>query len=173
MEIRDAEEADLPSIVLIHNDAVRTTTAIWDDDEVDIEDRRQWFVSRVSNGFPVLVAIYDGEVAGFASYGYWRSRWGYRYTVENSVYVGRGFRGKGIARMLMTQLIERARLAGLRAMVAVVDSSNSESIGLHKSLGFSCVAQMPQVGVKFGRWLDLSMLQLTLNDEENPPTNVS
>jgi L-amino acid N-acyltransferase YncA len=172
--IRDADHHDLPGILEIHNEAVLNTTAIWDEETVDVEDRREWLEARHRAGYPVLVAVYsgeasddddaesDGRVAGYASYGVWRAKSGYRYTVENSVYVHVDHHRKGIASQLMAELIERARAGSVHVMVASIESGNTTSIALHERFGFRTVAVMPEVGMKFGRWLDMTFMQLTL-----------
>ncbi|MET4611284.1 L-amino acid N-acyltransferase YncA [Rhodococcus sp. PvR044] len=160
--IRDADHHDLPGILEIHNEAVLNTTAIWDEETVDVEDRREWLEARRRAGYPVLVAESDGRVAGYASYGVWRAKTGYRYTVENSVYVHVDHHRKGIASQLMAALIERAKAGSVHVMVASIESSNTTSIALHERFGFRTVAVMPEVGMKFGRWLDMTFMQLTL-----------
>ena len=151
---------DLPAILEIHNDAIRTTTAIWDEQEVGLEDRRAWFDARRAAGLPVLVAEADGSVIGFASYGPWRPKTGYRFTVENSVYVHPDHRGRGTANALMSVLIERARAADVHTIVAGIEAANAGSIALHEKFGFRRVGLLREVGFKFGRWLDLAYLQL-------------
>ncbi|SDE15048.1 GNAT family N-acetyltransferase [Rhodococcus tukisamuensis] len=168
MLIRDAGHDDLPGILEIHNEAVRNSTAVWDEETVDVEDRRAWLEGRQASGFPVLVAVDRDKVAGYASYGAWRTKSGYRHTVENSVYVHVDHHRKGIAKALMAELIERARAGRVHAVVANIESTNTTSIALHERFGFRVVAQMPEVGVKFGRWLDLTIMQLTL-PVETPP----
>jgi L-amino acid N-acyltransferase YncA len=166
MQLRDATAADLPAILEIHNDAIVTTTAIWDETEVGIDERRQWLEDRQSAGLPVLVAEIDGTVAGFASFGPWRAKTGYRFTMENSIYVHPELRGRGVANALMPVLIDRARAGDVHSLVAGIEASNAVSIALHEKFGFLQVALLRQVGFKFGRWLDLAYLQLTLGDEE-------
>ena len=169
MHIRDAAEGDLPGITAIYNDAVANTTAIWNERLVDVADRAQWLATRRGAGHPILVAIDTaGAVVGYASYGDWRAFDGYRHTVEHSVYVAKTARGGGIGAALMRALIERARAAGKHVMVAGIEAGNTISIRLHEKLGFVCVGVMPQVGCKFGRWLDLAFLQLTLDDRATP-----
>ncbi|BAU76822.1 GNAT family N-acetyltransferase [Metapseudomonas furukawaii] len=163
MIIRDAGETDLPGILAIYNDAVEHTTAIWNETRVDLANRRDWLAERTAAGFPVLVALNDaGEVLGYASYGTWRSIEGFRHTVEHSVYVRGDQRGQGLGPALMQALIQRARAAGLHVMVAAIEAENAASIRLHQRLGFVTTGQMPQVGRKFGRWLDLTFMQLIL-----------
>lgn len=168
VQIRDAEAADLETITAIHNHAVVHTTAIWNEDAVDIDDRAAWLADRTARGYPVIVAIDDSGVVGYASYAQWRPHSGYRHTVEHSVYVRGDQRGRGIGKTLMTELIERARAAGIHVMIGGIESGNVASIVLHERLGFAEVGRMPQVGAKFGRWLDLSMLQLVLDARARP-----
>lgn len=163
MTIRDATPADAAGLLAIHNEAVRTTTAIWDETEVDLADRSAWLGDRLAAGFPVLVAEIDGVVAGYASYGPWRPKSGYRHTVENSLYVLASHHGQGLASALFDELLARARAADLHRMVAMIESSNTISIDLHARRGFEVVGQMSQVGSKFGRWLDLTIMQLDLS----------
>lgn len=162
MLIRDTTTEDLPAILDIHNDAIRNTTAIWDETEVGLDERMQWLNSRLRAGNPVLTAVVDGDVAGYASYTQWRPKSGYRLTVEHSVYVASSFHRRGIASALLTELIERAESAGVHVLVGVIEARNTTSIALHEKLGFVTVGQMPEVGVKFGRWLDLTLMQRTV-----------
>lgn len=162
MTIRDAVPTDAPGLLAIHNEAVRTTAAIWDETEVDLADREVWLRDRLAAGFPVLVADVDGVVAGYASYGPWRPKTGYRHTVENSLYVLASHHGQGLASALFDGLLLRARATDLHRMVAMIESSNTVSIDLHARRGFTVVGQMSQVGHKFGRWLDLTIMQLDL-----------
>lgn len=167
--IRDATSADAAAIAAIYNDAVLTTTAIWNEVTVDAQNRVDWMAARVAGGFPVLVAEVGGAVVGYASYGPWRAFDGYRLTVEHSVYVAAGHRGRGLARALMQALIGRARAAGLHVMIAGIEAENRPSIALHESLGFANARTLRQVGQKFGRWLDLTFLELRLDDRPTPP----
>ncbi|MFC9967652.1 GNAT family N-acetyltransferase [Nocardia ignorata] len=160
MLIRDADKADLPTVLEIHNANIAESTAIWDTDQVDLDDRLTWFADRTAAGMPVLVAEIDGEVAGYASYGQWRPKTGYRYSVENSVYVGERFRRRGVATALLTELIARATDSGrVHAMIAAIESGNAASIVLHERFGFRVVGELPEVGHKFGRWMDLTLMQ--------------
>ncbi|MFD3748169.1 GNAT family N-acetyltransferase [Nocardia sp. NPDC058633] len=160
MLIRDADKADLPAVLAIHNTNIAESTAIWDTDEVDLDDRLTWFTTRTEADMPILVAEIDGEVAGYASYGRWRPKTGYRFTVENSVYVDNHFQRRGVATTLLTELIARAIDSGrVHAMIAAIESSNSASIVLHERFGFHTVGELPEVGHKFGRWMDLTLMQ--------------
>ncbi|MET8650365.1 GNAT family N-acetyltransferase [Nocardia aurea] len=161
--IRDARHADLPAILAIHNANIATSTAIWDIDQVGIEERENWFRDRGAAGMPVLVAEVDGDVAGYASYGQWRPKVGYRFSVENSVYIDERFHRRGLATALLTELISRASSSGrVHAMIAAIESSNEASVVLHERFGFVIVGRLPEVGYKFDRWMDLTLMQLTL-----------
>lgn len=162
MFIRDADKADLPAVLAIHNTNIAESTAIWDTDEVDLDDRLSWFADRTAAGMPILIAEIDGEVAGYASYGQWRPKTGYRFSVENSVYVDERFQRRGVASALLTELIARATDSGrVHAMIAAIESSNTGSIALHERFGFRTVGELPEVGHKFGRWMDLTLMQRT------------
>lgn len=162
-QLRDACQPDLPGILALYNDAVLNSTAIWNETPVDLENRRAWLHERQVGGFPVLVALDAiGEVAGYASYGPWRSIEGFRHTVEHSLYVRPDQQGRGLGRTLLQALIARAETVGVHVMVAAIDSANHASIGLHQGLGFVTCGQMPEVGHKFGRWLDLTLMQRIL-----------
>ena len=170
MIIRDAAEADLPALRDIFNDAVLNTTAIWMDNVVDLANRQAWFAARAQQGYPILVAENAaGEVVGYASFGDWRPFDGFCHTVEHSVYIRADQRGNGLGPLLMAALIERAKACGKHVMVAAIESGNGASIRLHERLGFITTGQMPQVGRKFGRWLDLTFMQLILTPERSAP----
>jgi L-amino acid N-acyltransferase YncA len=152
--LRDATEADLPAILAIYNHAVAETTAIWNEILVDLDNRQAWFEARQARGFPILVAEIDGRIAGYASYGDWRAFDGFRQSVEHSVYVEKDFYGRGLGKALM----------GIHVMVAAIEAGNQGSIALHTRLGFRLVGTHHEVGKKFGRWLDLTMMELKLGD---------
>lgn len=168
-QIRDAGTADLDGILAIYNDAVQHTTAIWNDTPVDRTNRAAWLAARTAAGYPVLVATAaDGAVLGYASFGDWRAFDGYRHTVEHSVYVHRDARGRGTGHALLAALTGRARALGKHVMVAAIDADNLASLALHRRLGFTETGRMPQVGCKFGRWLDLAWMQLRLDERQQP-----
>ena len=162
-EIRAATEADLPAILAIYNDAVLKTTAIWNDTPADLGNRRAWFEARRALSYPVLVGELGGSVAAYASFGDFRPFEGYRHTVEHSVYVAETARGRGLATRLVEGLIERARALDKHVIVGGIASDNIASLALHKRLGFVETAHMPEIGRKFGRWLDLVFVQKILN----------
>lgn len=169
VSIRSAVEKDAAVITDIYNDAVINSTAIWNDKTVDIANRIKWLSDRQTAGFPVLVAVDEQDNAlGYASYGDWRPWDGYRYTVEHSVYVHKASQGKGIGVALMQSLITQATEQGKHVMVAGIESKNTPSIALHRKLGFTDAGQISQVGTKFGRWLDLTFMQLRLDSRDKP-----
>jgi phosphinothricin acetyltransferase len=160
--IRPAEDADLAAILAIYSDAVRTTTAIWNDSPVDLDNRLSWLESRRRQDYPVLVAEVAGTVVGYGSFGDFRAFDGYRFTVEHSIYVDAAARRQGIATALLIALIERASALGKHVMVAGIAADNDASIALHARHGFTETGRMPEVGTKFGRWLDLVLMQKRL-----------
>jgi L-amino acid N-acyltransferase YncA len=162
--IRDASAADLDGILTIFNQVVTQTTAIYDEHPSTLEERSVWFESRRAAGFPILVAELDEAVIGFASYGDWRARWGYRYTVEHSVHVEAQHRGHGTGRALVEALLIRARAAGMHIMIGGIDAANLGSIRFHQRLGFVEAGRYREVAHKFGRWLDLVSMQYFLDD---------
>lgn len=158
--VRLATENDLEQILVIYNDIILHTTAVYDYDPHTLEMRREWFNTKQQQGFPVYVAEEEGKIFGFSSIGPFRNWAGYKYTVENSVYVDSAHRGKGIAKLLMPPIIDAAKLMGIHVIVAGIDASNESSIRLHQLFGFVEVAHFKEVGFKFGRWLDLKFMQL-------------
>jgi phosphinothricin acetyltransferase len=170
--IRDAAPADIPAMTDIQNALIPTTTIEWTDTPHTDEERLAWLADHEARGFPVLVADEDGVVVGWTAYGDFSDsikRPGYRFVVEHTIHVREDRWGSGVGRRLMTALIERARTAGIHVMVGAVDGANEASIRFHERLGFAEVARMPEVGAKHGRWLDLVLLQLVLDDRPAPP----
>lgn len=165
MEIRDAVVEDSRGITAIYNDAVLNGRAIWNERAVGVANRAQWIEDHRSADLPVFVAVEGDTVLGYASYGPYRDFDGYRQTVENSVYIREGQRGKGVGQALMAALIDHARTHGKHVIVAAIEASNTGSIALHEKLGFERVGLLKEVGSKFGAWLDLVFLQLILEEE--------
>jgi phosphinothricin acetyltransferase len=160
--IRPADRADLPAILAIYNDAVLHTTASYDLEPITLEQRAAWFEERERKGFPVLAADSGGEVVGFGAYGTFREKPGYRHTVEHTVYVAPGRRGRGVGRALLAELVRLARAQGKHAMIGGVDAENEGSLRFHLALGFVEVGRLREVGHKFGRWLDIIFVELIL-----------
>lgn len=161
-QIRDATEADLGPILDITNDAILNTTALWHLAPVSFDERRAFVAARRAEGLPVLVAEEAGRVLGFGTFGPFRPFAGFRLTVEHSLYVADGARGRGIGRLLLAALIARARAGGRHAMIAAIEAGNAPSLALHKAQGFIETGRLPEVGRKFDRWLDLVLLQKIL-----------
>jgi L-amino acid N-acyltransferase YncA len=172
--IRTCEPRDIPEITAIYADAVRTGTASFElepPSEQEMEKRRE---ALAGAGFPYLIAIIDGRLAGYAYAGAYRARPAYGNTVESSVYVHKEFHGRGLGKALMRKLIEEAETRGFRQMVAVIgDSTNRASIALHESLGFRIVGTLQSVGWKHGRWLDTVLAQRPLGEGDLfPPSRI-
>ena len=159
MEIRDAGEPDLPGLLAIYNDVIATSTAVYSYLPVTLEERLQWWRTRVASGYPVLVATDQSAILGFATFGDFRAWPGYRFTVEHSVHVRADRRGQGSGKRLVEALFPRAAALGKHVMVAGVDAANAASIRFHERLGFEQVGHLREVGYKFDRWLDLVFLQ--------------
>jgi L-amino acid N-acyltransferase YncA len=153
----------------IFNDAILNTTALYEYQPWTHTDVLKWFGGKANSGNPVIAAVdAAGVLLGFASYGQFRARPAYKYTVEHSVYVHRDHRRRGVGRALLQRLIELAREQQLHVLVGGIDVSNAESIALHEQLGFRHAGTITQSGYKFGRWLDLGFYQLTLPTPEQP-----
>ncbi len=159
--VDDATEADVPEILAIYNDVIATSTAIYSDIPVTLDDRLAWFRARRALGYPILVAR-DSGVVGYASFGDFRAWPGYRFTVEHSVHVRADRRGRGIGSQLVEALLPRAAALGKHVMIGGIDADNAASIRMHERLGFVRTAHMKQVGWKFDRWLDLVFMQRML-----------
>jgi L-amino acid N-acyltransferase YncA len=168
IQIRTALEQDLEAMLEIYNDVIVNTTAVYDYQPHTLEMRRQWFRIKEAQGFPVFVAEEDGRVVGFSSIGPFRAWAAYKYSVENSVYVAADQRGKGIGKLLIAPLVEASVQLNMHTIIAGIDATNEASIKLHRSFGFNEVAHFKQVGYKFGRWLDLTFMQLLLKTPEQP-----
>jgi L-amino acid N-acyltransferase len=167
VSIRDARVDDLLAITEIYNALLRTTTHEWTETVHTVEERAEWLATQRAAGAPAVVAVLDGEVVGWATYGDFRDsvRWpGYRFTVEHSIHVREDCWGQGVGRALIDELIDRARRDGKRVMVAGIDGANERSIRFHERIGFVEVARMPGVGEKFGQRLDLVLMQREVGD---------
>lgn len=162
MMLRDAVEADLVGILAIYNHAVLNSTAIWNDTPTDLANRVAWLRDRRAKAYPVIVAEDGGEVLGYASFGDFRPFEGFRICVEHSVYVAQAARGRGLGRALVEALFEPARALGKKVMIGGVTAGNDASLALHARLGFIETARMPGIGIKFGRRLDLVLMQREL-----------
>jgi len=157
------------SILDIFNDAIATSTALYDYQPRPLASMEPWFAAREKGHFPVVGLEDDaGQLLAFGSFGTFRAFPAYKYTVEHSVYVHKDHRGKRLGKVVMLELMDAARERGVHAMVGGIDASNGSSIALHERLGFRHVGTLPQVGFKFGRWLDLAFYQLLLDTPAQP-----
>lgn len=173
--IRPSLEGDIATIQQIYEHAVLHGTGTF---ETDVPDRAEMARRRtevLSRSLPYLVAERDGQVLGFAYANYFRPRLAYRYFVEDSVYLAPTAQGQGVGRLLLAELIARCEAAGARQMVAVIgDSQNLGSIGVHRTLGFEQTGLMKSAGWKFGKWLDVVLMQRQLGQgDSSSPTGAT
>jgi L-amino acid N-acyltransferase YncA len=166
--IRLATDTDLADILVIYNHAIERTTAVFEYRPHTLDMRREWFRAKQAASIPVFVAVDDARVIGFASYGPFRAWPAYKYSIELSVYVDVNARRRGTGTELVRAVIADARSRGLHVVMAGITADNDISLRLHEKLGFVEVAHIPEVGYKFGKWLDLKFLQLTLDGPSQP-----
>ncbi len=163
-EIRDARVEDLPSVREIYNHYVANSTVTFDEKPMTIASLRSKFQHLSKLGMPFLVAESpSGQILGYAYVFPWRQKAAYRFTVENSIYLGPAATGKGLGKVLLTELISRSKEAGLKEIIAVIaDQGADASIAMHKAFGFKEIGHMGKVGFKFDRWLGTVLLQKSL-----------
>jgi L-amino acid N-acyltransferase len=163
MEVRLAQSDDAEAIRVIYNYEVRSSTATFDIVERDVEAQNTWMADR-SGVFSVLVATDQSEVLGFASLSPFRERAAYRSTVENSIYVAEGHRGQGVADALLAELLQVARSSGFHSVISRIGGGNEASTALHTKHGFQVVGVERQVGRKFNRWVDVTVMQVVFDN---------
>ena len=162
-------ERHAASILDIFNDAILTSTALYDYKPRSTENMVAWFQAKAEGGFPVIgIEAEAGTLMAFGSYGRFRAWPAYKYSVEHSVYVHKAYRGEGLGRVVLEQLIAAAQKNDLHTIIGAIDATNTASIALHERLGFMHVGTLPQVGFKFGNWLDLVFYQLLLSTPRDP-----
>lgn len=150
----------------IFNEAILNSTALYDLQPRDEDFMRQWWRLKQDGNWPVLgLETTQGELLGFATYGPFRPHAAYQFTVEHSLYIKAGHRGKGLGRRLLVELIQQAKKAGFHNMIGVIDAGNEVSLRLHRAQGFVSCGSIREAGRKFGRWLDLQLVQLLLAPE--------
>jgi len=162
ISIRSATIDDVSAILDIVNYSILHTTSNYHYEVLPLETQLQWFADKQSKNYPVIVAEHNGRTVGFGTYGMFREKIGYQYTVEHSVYVDEDYIGQGIGGKLLTELIRLAKAEGYHVMVGGIDAENSGSIAFHKRYGFTENGIIREAGFKFDRWLDLLFMQLIL-----------
>ena len=163
MQIRAATDSDVPAILDIINDEIANSTAIYDYEPRTLQMQMDWFRLKQEENMPVIVAVDQEKVLGFATYGIFRPKVAYRFSVEHSIYLASDARSRGIGTDLLLELINIAKKAGCHIMIAGIDTSNQISYDFHKRMGFVEVARFKEIGYKFDRWLDLVFMQLFLD----------
>lgn len=161
--VRTASEDDNEAILAIVNHAILHTTAIYDYDPRTKEIQQQWYGAKMDAGDPVIVVESEGKVVGFGTFGQFRPKRGYSRTVEHSVYVSPEFAGKGAGKLLVERLVALAKAREHHVMIGVIDAANTGSIEFHKKIGFTECGIIREAGYKFGRWLDVLIMQLNLS----------
>ena len=168
LRLRPSTDADLPAIQAIYASAVEHGTGTFETEVPGVDEmsrRRQEVLSR---NLPWLVAEQDGNVLGYAYANYFRPRLAYRFCVEDSIYLSPAAQGRGVGRVLLAELIARCEAAGARQMLAVIgDAANAGSVGVHAALGFEHTGVLKSAGWKFGRWLDVVLMQRTLGQGDS------
>jgi len=168
--IRCCVAGDVSAIAAIYGRSVETGTASWEYEPPGAEEMSKRRDAVIANGFPYFVAESDGRLVGYANASSYRARSGYRFVVEDSVYVAEELRGIGIGKRLLTTVIVECEKLGFRQMIAVIgDSENAGSIALHERCGFQHVGRFNGIGFKFGRWLDSVQMVLALGDGSDTP----
>ena len=160
--LASAARQDLPEILKIYNEVIRTSTAVYTEIELTAERGAAWFDAKRAGGFPFIVAKDASGITGFGTFGEFRAPPCYHNSVEHSVHVRSDRRGQGIGRQLVIELMNGAAAMNKHVMIAGIDADNAISIKLHESLGFINVGHFHEVGFKFGRWLDLVFLECRL-----------
>lgn len=177
VRVRDAETGDLPAVQAIYGHHVRHGLASFEEEPPSLDEIGRRFAAVHAAGLPYLAAeAPDGNVIGYAYAGQYRPRPGYRFSLEDSVYVAPGGEGRGVGRALLSELLARCTGLGYRQMVAIIgDSANLASIRLHESQGFAMMGTLRSIGFKHGRWVDSVLMQRALGEGDDtlpagPPT---
>lgn len=169
--IRDITPADLPAITRTYTHHVLQGTATFEEIAPSVEEMGRRYNKTTAQGLPWLIAEVDVAVAGYAYASRFHERSAYRFTLEDSVYIDPAYHRRGVGRALLAELITRCEALGYRQMIAAIgDSGNHASIGLHRALGFRDVGVYGSVGLKFGRWLDVVLMQRSLGEGDRNMT---
>jgi phosphinothricin acetyltransferase len=161
--IRELELPDLEAVTRIYEHHTLHGTGTFDETPLSLEEMRQRYEKVRAQGLPWLVADVEGTLAGYAYAMLFHARHGWRFTLEDSVYVDPDFHRRGIGKALLGELLQRCEALGYRQMIAAIgDSENLGSVGVHRAMGFADAGIYRNVGVKFGRWLDVVLMQREL-----------
>lgn len=161
--LRPSRADDLPAIGALYGWHTEHSSGTFELAAPGLEEMARRRNDVLAKGLPWLVAEQSGTVLGFAYANHFRPRPAYRFALEDSIYLSREAQGRGVGRLLLAELIARCEALGARQMFAVIgDSANAASVGVHRSLGFADVGTMRSAGWKFGRWLDVVILQRAL-----------
>jgi phosphinothricin acetyltransferase len=160
--IRSANQKDLGEITAIYNEAILYSNATFDTKQKTLQEQRQWFNEHGSKN-PILVAEYNHSIIGWAALSHYSDRCAYSDTAEISVYVHKKFQHKGIGRNLLQSVIKEGKTVGLHTLIARITEGNTESVHLLESLGFEHIGIMREVGLKFGKRLDVYLMQKLYN----------
>ena len=162
IQIRNYTAADCPAILVIINEAILTSTALYDYHPRTLEQQIAIFEDKISKDFPIIVAEENNQVIGFGYYSEFRFREAYKFTVEHSVYADKNYIGKGIGKLVLSELIQLAKAQKMHTMIGVIDSENINSITFHEKFGFEKAGYIKESGYKFDRWLDSVFMQKIL-----------
>ncbi|MDK2824377.1 MAG: L-amino acid N-acyltransferase [Clostridia bacterium] len=162
MIIRKAELKDLQAITDIYNHAILNLTATFDEEIKSLEERKEWYFAHQGSRYPLIVAELNAEIVGWGSISPFRPRAGYRFTGETSIYVRTDRQGHKIGTLLLKELIDMACASGLHTLMGIIVDDNLPSIKLHAKFGFEIVGRFKEAGYKFGRWLDVIIMQKML-----------
>ncbi len=172
--IRPSTEADIPAIARIYAHHVLHGTGTFETEPPSEQDMGQRRADVLSKGLPYLVLEDGGAVLGFAYCNWFKPRPAYRFSAEDSIYLAPDVSGRGWGRLLLTELMAQAERTGVRKLIAVIgDSGNLGSIGVHRSCGFAPIGVMANCGWKFGRWLDVVLMDRSIGGGANSaPTEI-
>lgn len=160
--IRQATIKDLEAILEIVNYNILNTTSIYDYEPRTLAQQKAIFEDKAKSNFPLIVVEVDNEIGGFGTYGTFRFKEGYKFTVEHSVYVSVNHQGKGLGKLILSELITLAKKQKCHTMIAVIDAENQNSVEFHKQFGFETVGIIKESAYKFDKWLDTVFMQLLL-----------
>ncbi|MEO3946823.1 N-acetyltransferase family protein [Gorillibacterium sp. CAU 1737] len=166
LTFRDAVREDVPDLLRIYNHYVQTSTATFDLEPQTLEDRLEWF-SHYGGSYPILIAEWQGQIAGYAYLSVFRAKPAYRPTAESSVYLDKAYCGQGIGKALLQELIQRSRSLGYHSLIACITVGNDTSVHLHEQFGYRKVGHFPETGWKFGTWHDVLFYQLMLEESKH------